>query len=477
MRNFFLFVFLLGTGIQAHAGDDGFSISVKIKGYADKELYLGNHYGDKQYITDTAQVQGGEATFKGKTALKNGIYLIITKSKKYFEILITEKDQRMSLETDSTDFVGQMRLKGSEENKRFYDYLSFINKKGSDVERWRGLANSKTAPTDSIALAKKNLNALDEEVKAYKTNVIKTQPGSFLTTIFKASQEPEVPPAPTLPNGRKDSTFQYRYLHNHFWDTFDFTNEGLLRTPIFYNKIKTYTENLSYPVPDSISASCRKIINRAKVNKEMFKYCVIQLTSTYEKSNIMGMDAVFVDLVDAYYRTKQAFWVDSVTQFKILDRASKLKPLLIGKIAPNLTLRDTAGVFQTLYNVNSAFTLLVFWDPDCSHCKKEIPALKKEYQEKLKAKGVSVFAVCTETERKKWLEFIRKEQLDWINVADIELQNTFRSVYDVTSTPVVYLLNKNKRIEAKRLPVEKIPEFIEFMQKRDGYGDTLAHPT
>jgi hypothetical protein len=94
--------------------------------------------------------------------------------------------------------------------------------------------------------------------------------------------------------------------------------------------------------------------------------------------------------------------------------------------------------------------------------------LKKEYQEKLKAKGVSVFAVCTETERKKWLEFIRKEQLDWINVADIELQNTFRSVYDVTSTPVVYLLNKNKRIEAKRLPVEKIPEFIEFMQKRDG---------
>jgi peroxiredoxin len=175
----------------------------------------------------------------------------------------------------------------------------------------------------------------------------------------------------------------------------------------------------------------------------------------------MGMDAVFVDMVEKYYKTNQAFWADSVTMFKIKDRSDKLKPLLLGKTAPNLTLKDTTGTYQTLYNLKNRFTILAFWDPDCSHCKKEIPKLYSEFAAGVKAKDVQVYAVCTETERKKWLEFIQKEKLNWINVADIELQNPFRSIYDIHSTPVLYVLDKNKKILAKRIPVEKISEFLD----------------
>jgi peroxiredoxin len=175
----------------------------------------------------------------------------------------------------------------------------------------------------------------------------------------------------------------------------------------------------------------------------------------------MGFESVFVDMVDKYYRTGQAVWADSVTLFKIKDKAGKLKPLLIGKKAPNLTLKDTSGVYQTLYNFRNDFVVLAFWDPDCSHCKKEIPVLLKEYNEKLKKRNLEVFAVCTEAERNKWTDFIRKEKLNWVNVADIELQNPFRTLYDIHSTPVIYVLDKNKMILAKRIPVEKIDEFLE----------------
>jgi hypothetical protein len=48
-----------------------------------------------------------------------------------------------------------------------------------------------------------------------------------------------------------------------------------------------------------------------------------------------------------------------------------------------------------------------------------------------------------------------------VNVADIELQNPFRTLYDIHSTPVIYVLDKNKMILAKRIPVEKIDEFLE----------------
>jgi len=284
--------------------------------------------------------------------------------------------------------------------------------------------------------------------------------------VFLASQEPEPPEAPIV-NGVKDSTFQYRYFKAHYFDKVDFSNPWLLRTPVFESKVKFYLDKLTYQIPDSISKSCFVICDKAKAsNDEMYKYCVVYCTSTYESSKIMGMDGVFVDMVEKYYKTNQTPWVDSVTMYKITDRAQKLKPLLLGKVAPNLIMLDTNDIFQNMYSIKARFTILCFWDPDCSHCKKEVPVLYEEYQ-KLKTKDVKVMAVCTETERNKWTEFIIKHKLDWTNVADIELHNNFRSIYDITSTPVVYVLDKNKKILAKRLPVEKLSEFIEHQIKME----------
>jgi peroxiredoxin len=180
----------------------------------------------------------------------------------------------------------------------------------------------------------------------------------------------------------------------------------------------------------------------------------------------MGMDAVFVGLVEDYYKSGQAFWADSVLTFKITDRARVLKPLLLGKKAPNVVLADTSGNMQSLWNVNAKYTVLCFWDPDCSHCKKVVPKLKEWYAAN-KNKGIEVFAACTETEEQKWKKFIRDNQLDWINVADIQLRNHFRSVYDISSTPVIYMLDKNKVIFAKKMGVEQMSEILDNQIKKE----------
>lgn len=464
MKAKFLFslILILITSLSFSANvDNGYSIKVKLNGYKDTVLMLGNHFGDKQYVTDTVKLDSkGIATFSGKEKLKGGIYLVILKSKKYFEFLING-EQNFSLETDTIDFIKSMKIKDSKENVLFYEYLTFIDQKGKQMDRLKKIIDNKESPKDSIEMAKKKGSELDTQVKNYKKEFSQKNPNSLLSDIFKASMDPEIPEVPLMSNGRKDSIFQFNYFRAHYFDNMNFGNEGLLRTPIFESRIKNYTDNLTYQIPDSISKACIQICEKAKANPEVFKYCVVHFTSTYEKSNIMGMDAVFVDLVEKYYKTNQAVWADSVTLFKIKDRADHLKPLLLGKVAPNLTLKDTLGVYQTLFNVKNRFTILVFWDPDCSHCKKEIPKLHSEFEAGIKAKDVQVFAVCTETERKKWTEFIKKENLNWINVADIELQNPFRSIYDIHSTPVVYVLDRNKKILAKRIPVEKINEFLE----------------
>lgn len=60
----------------------------------------------------------------------------------------------------------------------------------------------------------------------------------------------------------------------------------------------------------------------------------------------------------------------------------------------------------------------------------------------------------------KYQKYIDEHQLDWINVYDGVFYNNVREKYDVYSTPVIYVLDKNKVIKAKRVAVEQIKQIV-----------------
>jgi hypothetical protein len=76
--------------------------------------------------------------------------------------------------------------------------------------------------------------------------------------------------------------------------------------------------------------------------------------------------------------------------------------------------------------------------------------------------GIKVFAVCTQNDKKEWEDFIADNDLfDFINCYDPHYQNNFRVYYDIYSTPTVYLLDKDKKIIAKRLDLENLKSFLD----------------
>lgn len=467
MKRVLIALTLLTCSLASFAGGDkdkkgtnGYTLKFKVNGFRDTLAYLGNHYADKQYVIDTARMdKAGNVTFNGKKKLDGGIYLFITPDKKYFEVLIDGKEDNFYIETDSTDYIANMKIKGSPENQYYNDYQKFLGTKGKQAEYLRRMVDKHKANKDSAKIYQDKLAEMDKEVKNYKLDFMKSHPESFLTKILKTTQPPDVPEAPILPNGRKDSTFAYRYYKAHFFDNIDFADNRLLRTPIIYGKYKEYFEQLTYQIPDSINASADLLVEKSRADKEFFKYTVVYITSTYERSNIMGMDAVFVHMSKNYYTYDQATWVDSTTIFKIQDRAKRTEPLLVGKKAPLFVCKDTSGKYVNLYQVKSKYTVLVFWDPDCGHCKKSMPFIIDAY-DKLRPYGIEIVAACTEVEKDKWLKFIREHKLKWINVADPDLQSNFRYDYYIESTPQIYILDENKKIIAKKLAAEQLYDFF-----------------
>ncbi len=463
---FFLCVLLCfsnsANASSAKLAKEGYQIKLKVAGMQDTACYLAYHYGHKIFIQDTFQFdKKGNVVFKGEEALPGGIYLAVIPGKKYFEFLVNPDEQHFSLDTDTTDYIKNMKVKGSEENKLFMNYQQFMIPKQRAVAEARKLQDT-TESEDSLLMLDEKIETLNAEMNDYRLALSDKHPKSFIATIINTMQEPQVDTKdlPKDETGKTEPQAQFKYIKTHFWDNVDFTDKRLVRTPLIYNKISKYLEQLTVRHPDSINVSADVIIEKARANEDAFKYAVAYITNTYETSKIMGMDAVFVHMAQKYYLTGEAFWVDSVVLGKVKDRVDRLKHNLIGKKAPNLVMEDLQGKKHTLYDLDTDYCLVLFWDYNCGHCKKQMPDYIELY-DKFKDKNIEVFAICTRIEKDKFAAYVDEAKLPWINVYDPYNRTRFREYYDIHSTPTAFLLDKDKTILAKRLGPKQISNLLE----------------
>jgi thiol-disulfide isomerase/thioredoxin len=218
--------------------------------------------------------------------------------------------------------------------------------------------------------------------------------------------------------------------------------------------------------PDSIIAGGEEVLAKTDYKNDMYRYILTYIFNEAANSKIMCFDEVYVYFGEKYFcAPNYTPWIDSVKRFKICDRVHRLKPVLCDKQAQRLILPldSTENQWKSLYDVHAKYTIVAFWDPDCGHCKKEIPVLVDAYHD-LKKKGIDVAAYCPaimEIENyKDWVEFIQKNNLDWINVCDAKRHSNFRFEWDIQSTPQVYILDANKVIKARRIGADQVEDYI-----------------
>lgn len=479
--------------------------SPKIKGYhlqfnltncKDTILYLAKYTFDKQYLVDTCKkVKNGKAFFKSDKEVEKGVYFIVSQDKaRYFDFFINENN-KFSISGDIKE-IRTFKVNGSKENEKFLEYIKYIATKNEMFGKLKDKAHQ-MPKEDSAKFMDREVKQLNEDVKKFQKDFYNANKGTFLADVInlQISKEPEN--IPKASNGRPDSIYVYHYIKSHYWDGVNFKDDRLLITPFFGDKFKNYFERVIPQVPDSAIAEMDKILAQCNPKGDMLKFLLAYLTPYYEAHKVMGFDKVFVHIINKYIKTGMADDLyDEKVREKIIERGKILEPLLIGSQAPELLMIDTTGgkavnkmgfdtaktsesvtklyydnvqkitpLLVSLYQTKANYIILVFWDVDCGHCQKEIPELVKTYHELKQKYDVKVFAVYTHTEYDKWRKFIIDKKLDFINVYDPIHINNIREKYDIFSTPVIYLLDKNKVIKAKKLSHEAIPKIIEFLEK------------
>lgn len=496
---FVLFVFCFSS-FYVHA-QSGYEITINLKNCNDTIAYLTYYQFDKTLIKDTCtNIKNGRIVFKGKGKLEKGIYSLISQQKSiYFDFFIDDQTQKLELKNDigATVYEGLTAVNSPLENE-FFDYIKYIGKQNKELQNYRTDFPPKTKK-DTLHLNDKQ-KELDKLISVYEEDFLAKHKDTYVANVLNLKMDKILKDVPNASNGRPDSLMVYKYYKKHYWDNVDFKDESTIRNPFFFPKLKKYFENVVVTNPDSVIVEVDRILDKAKPASLIYKLMLAHLTYSYETSNIMGFDKVFVHMSDTYFKTGKAVGIydDEAVVGKIIKRADLLKPLLIGAIAPDLSMIKANDyeivkkmgfedaktsdevtkvyyknvdqlnkMFYNLHSVSANYTILVFWDVDCGHCQKEIPKLIDLYNElKKENKDVKVFSVYTLHEGDKYLKYIDEHKLnDWINVYDGAHINNVIVKYDVYSTPVIYILDKDKKIKAKRIGVEQISDVINEIGK------------
>jgi len=458
----FGFLFLIVAGVKG----EGYTIDIQIKGLSDTSIFIGYHFSDKKYVKDTIRLNSdGKVIYSGDEDLPGGVYLLVFPGMNFIEFIVGD-DQDFSIMTDIADPLYSLKFTGSDENSRFLDYQKFMREQQTVANELRKTREQYKNIPDSVEAINGKLQEIDNQITHYWDNLIRENNDKFLGHLVKALRNPEMPDF-EVPDGIEnvDSAkwvLGYLYNRDHFLDNIEFSDERLLRTPIVHSKLDQYVNRILIQRPDSIIPPIHKLVERSRENEKFFQFVVVFLINNFLQSNIMGMDAVYVDLAEKYYLTGEATWADSSFLASLEDRVSKIKPNLIGKTGKDLIMETSTGEWVSLHEIDARYTVLYFWEPNCGHCKEATPALYDIYR-KYKVKGLEVFAVYTQDNDEEWLNYLNKNGFDWINVHDPTQNTYFRFYYDIFSTPVVYLLDEQKVIVAKRISVESLSQMLETL--------------
>jgi len=432
MKNIVLFLAFV-TFFSDFAGAQGYKIKVKVADLPTQEHLIGYYFADNQFVLDTVfSDEKGLAIFEGEEKLDGGMYFWVLPNKMHIDLIISD-DQEFSVELDTTELYKNIKITGSTENTLFYNYQNFLQQQN---EKYAILAQQKEAVgdnSDSAVIIQTEIENIQKIAENYWQKLATENKGTFFATMLTAM------------NGDVDKHFNFGYFFNYI----DFSDARLLRSPVIHKAVRiVLARNLNQEKDTNfIMTELDSLFARAKANKEVYQYVVGYTLSFFNSFQRLGMNYVFAHIADNYILNGNSDWFDEATLASISERNEIMKASFVGQKAHDLQMENVEGEVKTLYDIDTDYTLLFFWSTGCGHCEAATEHITKFMKESNYASKFSVYAVYAKDDKKDWEEFIKKyETQSWTNVWDLEDKNMYHAYYYIVSTPILFLLNKNKEI-------------------------------
>ena len=418
-------------------------------------FFRGTVFDDKNYIPkDTIKLYKGNYTVAAKKPIIGGIYfLYFPKSKQKVFFSIENKDS-IKIEIRGLNYLDSIKF-SNKANQQFIEY-QLLEKKLSNYD---SMYAAELAKGKKFNLAQKAafFQPKTSQLISYRTTLLKNLKqvnALFLHLNTLNILDSSVP-------SRKN------YIgRNELIKRIDFKNPKLLFTPNIKNVLNEYYSY--YPLQaDSLNKGLDTVMNKVDGKSNISMYITDYFIKLLHNREIVNNTEAYTYYLEKYI-LNQKYKISDIKQLdQLKTELANLKSLQLQDTCVNMILKDTAGQVQNLQEFASQnkFTLIIFYDPTCEHCKVELPKMDSTINLLENTYNIKVgrYAVCNEPSLPAsiWKDFIVKYNLNK-NYINVNLGNNMdlRKSYDAFTNPIFYLVNNKGILLGKKLSPQTVRNLI-----------------
>ena len=254
------------------------------------------------------------------------------------------------------------------------------------------------------------IDSLNQDILLYEESLLNKRTGTFFKLFVNSMK---------------------RHDKEHYWDDFRLDDARILTYPLIDKRLDEYFNRCLEPKAELINGEIDKLIAKTGDCVEVRDYLLWYFYKKYYSPDYMHLDDVYIHLVDEYFLKLE---MDNMTESMMnmmADRANYLENLKIGARFP-----DLGG----LYGIDASYVAVFFYEEGCPKCREE----------------------------RRSLDVVQKNHPEMV-IFPVEVKSSIVDnllmVYDIQTTPTIYLVDKQKKIIGKRINFEQVEQILNMDRK------------
>lgn len=274
--------------------------------------------------------------------------------------------------------------------------------------------------------------------------------------VRKAAEAPSELPLPEIPTTLESPEERAAYIMSHFWDAMDFSDTTLCNDTAFMEQnIVNFISMFPHAEKSAGAEAFGSFVKKAAANPDALSL-IFEIVENYlaYPNSPMRNEEYYIIFLEELLRLPSLSESERIRPKYQLEMAKKNRP---GTMASDFRFIDRKGTKRTLHKMHGDNILLLFYDPECSHCWEILQQVheSQEIKQSVADGRLTVLAVYAEGNRTVWNDTKHAMPRQWKVgfVTDSILEN---EQYSLPAMPVLYLLDRDKTVLLKDAPLSAI---------------------
>ena len=230
---------------------------------------------------------------------------------------------------------------------------------------------------------------------------------------------------------------------------------------------------LTWASPERQAEGLRGLIEKADQagSKEMCLYLEEKLEEQLAFSYSPRQDnEQFIAVLEAILRAKSWSEEDKERPSMLLELSLKNRK---GSQAVDFTFEEADGKQGRMHRIESPLLLLLFYDPECLHCRQLIQQLEQDplLRAGIARREVKVLTIYPYADIASWRSHVDELPSEWIHSFDPEAAILSDELYELKITPALYLLDRQKNVLVREGTLQQVDDAL-----RSALQDEKIHP-